>query len=193
MPHWPPKWIRHYQSEWLSGDLLAGLIVTVILIPQSLSYALLAGLPLEMGLYASALPLILYALCGSSATLSVGPVAITALMTGSALAPLAQPGSAEAVRLAMVLATLCGAFLVLFAALRLGRLSHFLSDPVLNGFLTAAAILIAVSQLKPLLGLRFQARGSLTPCSDFISMLRRSRRLRQCSAWALSGACWQAG
>ena len=92
---WIPDWVGQYRREWVSGDLVAGLIVSVMLIPQSLAYALLAGLPPQVGLYASVLPLVAYALFGSSMTLAVGPVAVISLMTASALAPLAAAGSAD--------------------------------------------------------------------------------------------------
>ncbi len=153
-----PTWIRNYQKSWLSGDVVAGVIVTVMLIPQSLAYALLAGLPPEVGLYASILPIIAYALLGSSMTLAVGPVAVASLMTASALQPLAATGSADYVAMAMLLSLLSGGMLLVFGALRLGFLAHFLSHPVISGFISGSAILIAVGQLKHLLGV--QAGGA---------------------------------
>lgn len=153
-----PTWMRHYQKSWLSGDVVAGVIVTVMLIPQSLAYALLAGLPPEVGLYASILPIIAYAFLGSSMTLAVGPVAVASLMTASALQPLAATGSADYVAMAMLLSLLSGAMLLAFGALRLGFLAHFLSHPVISGFISGSAILIAVGQLKHLLGV--QAGGA---------------------------------
>ena len=152
-----PDWLRNYRASWLAGDAVAGLIVTVMLIPQSLAYALLAGLPAEVGLYASLLPIVAYALLGSSMTLAVGPVAVVSLMTASALQPLAAPGSADYVQLAVLLALLSGAMLLGFGLLRFGFLAHFLSHPVISGFITGSAVLIAVGQLKHLLGV--QARG----------------------------------
>ena len=149
-----PSWMRNYQRSWLSGDLVAGVIVTVMLIPQSLAYALLAGLPPEVGLYASILPIVAYALLGSSMTLAVGPVAVASLMTASALQPLAAAGSAEYVGLAMLLSLLSGGMLLLFGLLRLGFLAHFLSHPVISGFISGSAILIAVGQLKHLMGVK---------------------------------------
>ena len=153
-----PDWLRRYQSAWLAGDMTAGLIVTVMLIPQSLAYALLAGLPPEVGLYASILPMLAYALIGSSMTLAVGPVAVASLMTASALQPLAASGSAEYVAMAVQLSLLSGAMLLAFGALRLGFLAHFLSHPVISGFITGSAVLIAVGQLKHLMGV--QAAGN---------------------------------
>lgn len=149
-----PSWMCNYQRSWLSGDLVAGVIVTVMLIPQSLAYALLSGLPPEVGLYASILPIVAYALLGSSMTLAVGPVAVASLMTASALQPLAAAGSAEYVGLAMLLSLLSGGMLLLFGLLRLGFLAHFLSHPVISGFISGSAILIAVGQLKHLMGVK---------------------------------------
>lgn len=149
-----PDWLRNYRRTQFGGDLGAGLIVTVMLIPQSLAYAMLAGLPPEMGLYASILPLLAYALFGSSMTLAVGPVAMASLMTASALAPLAAAGSVEYAALAMQLALLSGLMLVAFGLLRLGFLAHFLSHPVISGFISGSALLIIAGQLKHILGVR---------------------------------------
>lgn len=149
---WLPHWLRHYQRAWLGGDVSAGLIVAVLVIPQSLAYTLLAGLPPEMGLYASILPVVAYALVGSSMTLAVGPVAIAALMTASALQPLAIAGTTEYAQLAMYLALLSGLMFLAFGALRLGWLAYFLSHPVVSGFVTGSAIVIALGQLKYVLG-----------------------------------------
>lgn len=149
---WLPHWLRHYQRAWLGGDVSAGLIVAVLVIPQSLAYTLLAGLPPEMGLYASILPVMAYALVGSSMTLAVGPVAIAALMTASALQPLAIAGTTEYVQLAMHLALISGLMFLAFGALRLGWLAYFLSHPVVSGFVTGSAIVIALGQLKYILG-----------------------------------------
>ncbi len=150
---WMPSWLRTYPRDAVVPDLVAGLVVTVLLVPQGLAYAMLAGLPPVIGLYASVLPLLAYALLGSSMTLSVGPVAITALMTASALAPLAVAGSDEYVLLAAVLALMVGVLLLAAGLLRLGAMAQFLSRPVIHGFITGAALLILVNQLAPLLGL----------------------------------------
>lgn len=154
-----PDWLRNYRASWLAGDAVAGLIVTVMLIPQSLAYALLAGLPAEVGLYASLLPIVAYALLGSSMTLAVGPVAVVSLMTASALQPLAAPGSVDYVQLAVLLSLLSGAMLLVFGFLRFGFLAHFLSHPVISGFITGSAVLIAVGQLKHLLGVQAQGEN----------------------------------
>jgi SulP family sulfate permease len=147
------QWSRRYNRQQAGSDLVAALIVTVMLIPQSLAYALLAGLPAQIGLYASILPLVVYALFGTSRTLSVGPVAVASLMTAAALAPLAQAGSAEYIVGAVVLALMSGLMLVLMGVLRLGFLANFLSHPVISGFITASGIVIAASQLKHVFGI----------------------------------------
>ena len=131
-----------------------------MLIPQSLAYAMLAGLPPEVGLYASILPIIAYALLGSSMTLAVGPVAVASLMTASALAPLAAAGTAEYVTLAVQLSLISGVMLLIFGAMRLGFLAYFLSHPVISGFITGSAVVIAIGQLKHLLGVRFSSSST---------------------------------
>ncbi|MCY7354082.1 MAG: hypothetical protein LH470_03210, partial [Lysobacter sp.] len=136
----------------MSNDLVAALIVTIMLIPQSLAYAMLAGLPPYVGLYASILPLCVYALFGTSRTLSVGPVAVVSLMTAAAVSQVAAPGSPEYLAAALLLALLSGLVLVAMAALRLGFLANFLSHPVISGFISASGLLIAASQLKHILG-----------------------------------------
>ena len=145
-------WLPGYSLSVLHKDLLAALIVTIMLIPQSLAYALLAGLPAEVGLYASMAPLVAYALFGSSRTLSVGPVAVASLMSAAALSQVAAQNTADYLLAAMLLAFLSGLFLLLLGILRLGFLANFLSHPVISGFITASGILIAFSQLKHLMG-----------------------------------------
>ncbi|WP_447553081.1 SulP family inorganic anion transporter [Vreelandella sp. EE22] len=147
-------WLPHYHKRLLSADLLAGLIVTIMVIPQSLAYALLAGLPAVVGLYASILPQLLYTLMGTSRTLAVGPVAIIALMTGAALASVAEPGSGAYLEAALILSLLSGVILVVMGILRMGFFSNFLSHPVISGFLTASGILIAASQMGSILGVQ---------------------------------------
>ncbi|OEC35243.1 sulfate permease, SulP family [Pseudomonas cuatrocienegasensis] len=152
---WLPclDWAQHYSRSAASQDGLAALIVTLMLIPQSLAYAMLAGLPPIMGLYASILPLLAYALFGSSRTLAVGPVAVVSLMTAAALEPLFPSGSAAYIGAAMLLALLSGVLLSAMAVLRLGFLANFLSHPVVSGFISASGILIAIGQLKHLFGI----------------------------------------
>lgn len=154
LERWVPLvgWLRRYQRSHATRDALAAVIVTLMLVPQALAYALLAGLPPEMGLYASMLPLVLYAIFGTSASLAVGPVAVAALMTASALSGFATPGSAEYIGAALVLAALSGLILMVMGVLRLGFLVNFLSHPVISGFITASGILIAVSQLQHIVG-----------------------------------------
>ena len=144
---------RRYDRSSAAQDGLAALIVTLMLIPQSLAYAMLAGLPPVTGLYASILPLLAYAVFGSSRTLAVGPVAVVSLMTAAALAPLFPAGSEAYIGAAMLLALLSGLLLSSMAMLRLGFLANFLSHPVVSGFISASGILIAVGQLKHLLGI----------------------------------------
>ena len=172
---WLPDWLRHYRRAWLAGDLTAGIIVTVMLIPQSLAYALLAGLPPEMGLYASILPIIAYAVLGSSMTLAVGPVAVASLMTASALQPLAAAGSADYMALAMQLSMLSGVMLLAFGALRLGFLAYFLSHPVISGFITGSAVLIAVGQLKHILGVKVAGSDVLQVLHGLITALPQTQ------------------
>ncbi|WP_424991177.1 SulP family inorganic anion transporter [Fluviibacterium sp. S390] len=150
-------WGRSYTRDTLTSDMVAAVIVTIMLIPQSLAYALLAGLPPEMGLYASILPLIAYAIFGTSRALSVGPVAVASLMTAAAVGNLALQGTAEYIAAAIVLAFLSGLILLAMGVLRLGFLANFLSHPVIAGFITASGILIAASQMKHILGV--QASG----------------------------------
>ncbi len=174
-----PAWLARYPRRFVRDDLLAGVIVAVLALPQSLAYALLAGLPPQAGLYVSILPVIAYAWVGSSMVQAVGPVAITAIMTFSVLQPLATPGSAEYVALAACLALMSGLMLGAGSLLRLGFLSQLLSRPVIQGFVSGAAMLIVVSQLRNLLalegaagdwsalatGLLQQVSGSLHPAS----------------------------
>ncbi len=148
-----PAWLRSYSRENLPHDVLAGLVVTVLVIPQSLAYALLAGLPPQAGLYAGILPVLAYALFGSSMTQAVGPVAITAIMTFAVLSPLAEPQSAHYIALAATLALMSGVMVLVSGLLRLGFLSQLLSRPVISGFISGSAILIVVSQVKFLTGI----------------------------------------
>ena len=146
------EWGRTYNRGVLTDDLMAAVIVTIMLIPQSLAYALLAGLPPVVGLYASILPLVLYAIFGTSRTLAVGPVAVISLMTASAAGAVADQGTAEYLEAAITLAMLSGVMLAILGLLRAGFLANLLSHPVISGFITASGILIATSQLKHILG-----------------------------------------
>jgi sulfate permease, SulP family len=147
------EWGAAYSGKIAVNDLVVALIVTIMLIPQSLAYAQLAGLPAEIGLYASMAPLIIYAIFGTSRSLSVGPVAVTSLMTLAAVAPIAAQGSPEYLGAAMALALLTGLILLILGFLRLGFLSNFMSFPVMSGLGTAVGLQIAAGQLTPVLGI----------------------------------------
>jgi len=154
-------WGRTYDRTALSNDLIAAVIVTIMLIPQSLAYALLAGLPPEAGIYASIVPIILYAVFGTSRALAVGPVAVVSLMTAAAVGQVAAQGTAGYTIAALTLAALSGGMLLILGVFRLGFLANFLSHPVIAGFISASGILIAASQLKHVLGI--DAHGHTLP------------------------------
>ena len=145
-------WLRHYRRSMLSGDISAGIVVAMMMVPQGMAYALVAGLPPVVGLYASIVPPLLYALFGSSMTQSVGPMAITSLMTAAALSAIPNVGPGLYMVLAAQLALLSGAVLLLCGLLRVGFLANFFSRPVMSGFTIGAALLIAWGQVEPLLG-----------------------------------------
>ena len=151
------QWGKAYNRELLVSDLVAALIVTIMLIPQSLAYAMLAGLPPEVGLYASVAPLVLYTLLGTSRVLAVGPVAVVSLMTAAAVGEQAALGVHSYWQIALTLAFISGGLLLLMGFLRLGFLANFLSHSVVSGFISASGLLIAASQLKTLMGV--QASG----------------------------------
>lgn len=146
------NWIQRYTRNHFAQDATAAFIVTMLLIPQSLAYAMLAGVPPEVGLYSSILPLFLYALFGTSSTLSVGPVAVISLMTAATLGTIAEQGTSSYLTGAITLALLSGGMLVLMGLLKLGVVANFLSHSVISGFITASGVLIGLSQLKHLLG-----------------------------------------
>ncbi|OEZ98554.1 SulP family inorganic anion transporter [Duganella sp. HH101] len=145
-------WLKHYRRELLAGDISAGLVVAMMMIPQGTAYALVAGLPPVVGIYASILPPIVYALFGSSMTQSVGPMAIISLMTATVIGPLAPAGSSLAAVLAAQLALISGIVLLLCGVLRMGFLANFFSRPVMSGFTVGSALVIAYDQLHTLLG-----------------------------------------
>ncbi|MGP4716273.1 SulP family inorganic anion transporter [Psychrobacter sp. T6-6] len=148
-----PTWLRQYQLTALPTDLVAGLVVGVLVIPQSLGYAVLAGLPPVYGLYAAIVPVIVYAWLGSSNVQAVGPVAITAIMTASGLLPYAEQGSEQYALMASLLALMVGALLWIAGRLKLGWIMQFISRGVSAGFVSGAAVLIFVSQLKYLMAI----------------------------------------
>ncbi len=147
------NWSKEYNRSLLISDFVAAIIVTIMLIPQSLAYALLAGLPAEVGLYASILPLMAYTIFGSSRFLSVGPVAVVSLMTAAAVGNFALQNTAEYLAIAVALAWISGGILIVMGLLRLGIMANFLSHPVISGFITASGLIIAASQLKHILGI----------------------------------------
>ena len=154
-------WLETYSVKTLGSDLVAAVVVTIMLIPQSLAYALLAGLPAEMGLYASILPLVAYALLGSSRTLSVGPVAVVSLMTATAVGNVTRELQVDYATAAITLALLSGTLLILLGLIRFGFVANLLSHPVVSGFITSSGILIGLSQLGHILGIT--AEGDTLP------------------------------
>ncbi len=172
--HLLPAWLKNYPRANLSADVIAGLVVTVLVLPQSLAYAMLAGLPPQAGLYVSILPVIAYAWVGSSMTQAVGPVAITAIMTFSLLSPLAAPGSPQYIALAAALALLTGLLVLSFGLLRLGYLASLLSRPVVSGFISGSAVLILLSQLRLLFGVPAQGPDTLSQLNALVAHLGAS-------------------
>lgn len=146
-------WTKNYSNKHLKGDISAGLTVGVMLIPQGMAYAMIAGLPPIYGLYASTIPLIIYAIFGTSRQLAVGPVAMVSLLTAAGIGAIAEGGTETYLALAILLAFLVGGIQFLLGAFRLGFLVNFLSHPVISGFTSAAALIIGLSQLKHLLGI----------------------------------------
>lgn len=148
------QWLREYRRAALPGDISAGIVVAMMMIPQGMAYALVAGLPPVVGIYASIFPPLLYALFGTSSTQSVGPMAIVSLMTASTLAPLATPGTGLYGVLAAQLALMSGLVLLACGLLRIGFLANFFSRPVMSGFTIGSAIVIAWGQLPTLVGFK---------------------------------------
>jgi SulP family sulfate permease len=163
LERWFPilSWGRRYNRSLFTADGVAAAVVTLMLIPQSLAYALLAGSPAQAGLYASMAPLVLYALMGSSGTLAVGPAAVTSLMTAASVGAVAAQGSVAYTEAALMLALLSGTIMLVMGAARLGFLANFLSHPVISGFVSASGLLIAASQLKNLLGVPLHGENLL--------------------------------
>jgi len=171
------EWGRGYDRNTLTSDLMAALIVTVMLIPQGLAYALLAGLPPEVGLYASIAPLVLYAILGTSRVLAVGPVAVVSLMTASAIGQHAVAGSQEYWSVAITLAFMSGSMLLLMGVLRLGFLANFLSHPVISGFISASGLLIAASQMKTIMGVTSDSQNFIDLMFDLLSQIPNTHTL----------------
>ncbi len=146
-------WIKTYSRQDFTNDFIASIIVAIMLIPQSMAYAMLAGLPPIIGLYASILPLVLYTIFGTSRTLAVGPVAVISLMTAAAINEAGYNELQDQITAAIMLATMSGIFLILLGIFRFGFIANLLSHPVITAFITASAVLIAISQLKHILGI----------------------------------------
>ncbi|MEO9298890.1 SulP family inorganic anion transporter [Devosia alba] len=153
------EWGSRYNRDSLTSDLVAAVIVTIMLIPQSLAYALLAGLPPEVGLYASVLPLVAYAIFGTSTALAVGPVAVVSLMTASAIGSIAAEGTVDYASAAILLAAMSGIILAVLGLFRLGFIANFLSHPVISGFITASGLIIATSQVGGMLGIKTEGHA----------------------------------
>ncbi|WP_296474313.1 SulP family inorganic anion transporter, partial [Roseinatronobacter sp.] len=154
-------WARSYTRANMVNDLIAASVVTIMLVPQGMAYAMLAGLPPQAGLYGAMLPLVLYAAFGTSNSLAVGPVAVVALMTAAAAGSVAEIGGPEYHLAALWIALISGLMMLVLGLFKLGFLANFLSHPVISGFITAAGILIASSQLRHLLGA--DIRGQTLP------------------------------
>ncbi|MBW4496636.1 MAG: solute carrier family 26 protein [Oscillatoria princeps RMCB-10] len=161
-------WGLHYRREYLLGDVTAGIIVASLLIPQGMAYAMLAGLPPQVGLYASILPQLVYAFLGTSRMLSVAPVAVDSLMVAAAVSALAKENTPEYLGLALTLAFLVGALELIIGVCRLGFLVNFLSQSVISGFISAAAILIGFSQVKHLFGLKIPQTESFLQLVSYL-------------------------
>ncbi|WP_353626444.1 SulP family inorganic anion transporter [Bacillus sp. JCM 19041] len=163
------EWIQNYKIAELRGDLTAGLIVAIMLIPQGMAYAMLAGLPPVIGLYASTVPLIIYALFGTSRQLAVGPVAMVSLLVLSGVSTIAVPGTGEYFSLVLLLMLMIGLIQLLMGIFRIGFLVNFISHGVISGFTTAAAIMIGLSQLSHLLGISLESEHALMKVGEAVS------------------------
>jgi sulfate permease, SulP family len=167
--------LKRYNKQIFYKDLIASITVAVVLIPQSMAYALLAGLPPAYGLYASIIPMVIYPFFGSSRILSVGPVALIAIVTLSAVSPFAIPGTERFVQLVIFTSLLAGLIQILFSVLKLGVLANFISQPVMTGFISASGITIIISQLKYLFAITIPKSDSVFPLlGDFVSHIHET-------------------
>ena len=162
------SWLKSYHRDSFASDLVAGIVVGIMLIPQGMAYAFLAGLPPQYGLYAAIIPLFLYALLGSSRNLAVGPVAIASLMVGSTIADTSARGLSDPVTIAVNLSLLVGIILLLLRSLQMGSIVNFMSHSVISGFTSAAALLIAISQIRHLTGLEIPNDSFITDQLGFL-------------------------
>ena len=178
------EWPEGYSRNELKIDILAGLTVALVLIPQSMAYAELAGLPSYYGLYASFVPPITAALFGSSRQLATGPVAVVSLLTAATLEPLATAGSSQYIAYAILLALLVGVFQFSLGVLKLGLVVNFISHPVVNGFSNAAALIIATSQLPKLFGIHVDKAPIITKRSTAFLNPPRTTFIGPLCSWA---------
>ncbi len=145
-------WLPHYNKRWVAKDIVAGLTVGILLIPQGMAYALIAGMPPVYGLYAALVPILVYSILGTSMQLAVGPVAMDSLLVAAGLGTLVLTGVESYISMALLLAFMVGVIQVSLGLLRMGFLTNFLSRPVISGFTSAAAVIIIISQLKHFFG-----------------------------------------
>jgi SulP family sulfate permease len=159
------EWLPNYQKKWLKGDVVAGITVGIMLIPQGLAYAMIAGLPPIYGLYAALVPPLIYTIFGTSRNISVGPVAMDSIIVATGVSALAASGTDQFIALAILLGFVVGVIQLLFGLFRIGFLVNFISKPVISGFTSGAAVIIALSQVKYILGVkigRTEGVGELT-------------------------------
>lgn len=171
------NWTKTYQRDYLGSDITAGLTTAVMLIPQAMAYAMLAGLPPMYGLYGAIVPLLVYAIFGSSRQMAIGPVAIISLMTGAAISGIAETGTETYLMLAIALAFMVGVIQFFMGILRFGFIINLLSHPVISGFTSAAAIIIAFSQIKHIFGLEIPRSQSVIEISQNIASQINSTNL----------------
>ena len=183
-------WASTYKRETFASDAIAAVIVTIMLIPQSLAYALLAGLPPEVGLYASVAPLLLYAVFGTSRVLAVGPVAVASLMTAAAIGEHALAGSQASWAIAITLAFMSGCMLMVMGVLKLGFLANFLSHPVISGFISASALLIAASQLKTIMGVNATGDNFIDMVQSLVKQIPNTQWLSLCIGLSAMAFLW---
>ncbi len=155
-----PRWIRDYQSAWLAKDVLAGLTTASVVVPKAMAYATIAGLPVQVGLYTVLVPIVIYAILGTSRALSVSTTTTLAILASSAISQAAPSGNPqELLTASATLAFLVGAILIAAGALRMGFIANLVSDPVLTGFRAGVALVIIADQLPKMLGIHITKTG----------------------------------